>query len=76
MYLGRVEQDEPSSFLHLPGAEEVHLLELLEGVESVLRELLFVLSNVVHADGLEIVNGRAEPDGIGDIGSAGLKAHR
>ena len=31
--------------------------------------------NVFHAEGFEVVDGGAEADGAGDVGSSGLEAH-
>ena len=67
------ERHQAAAFFHVERAVEDDLDEVLEAVDGVLGDLLFVLADFVQADALQVIDRDAEADGFGDVGSAGLK---
>ena len=56
------------------GADEAEAGNGLQGAGGVGQEVVLVAGDVGHADAVEVVDGGAEADGVGDVAGAGFEA--
>jgi len=63
----KIKVTRPAALLYVLRAVDGDFGEVLQAVEGVLRDFLFMLANLFHADARQVIDGDAKADGFGDI---------